>query len=174
VLDAFVHAKLIYESAEPSADGSKEYHNAVFVGCDEHGDARHAHKRGLYTFGESFKRNVSGCDPRYSFHHCGTSDRLYVFEAPIDLLSFVSIYPGGWQDHSYVALCGTSKHAMLWMLEQNPKLQKIALCLDNDVPGIKAASRLAETLQEKGYNQIGTLLPEHKDWNECAATRCCK
>ncbi len=166
VLDAFVHAKLIYESAELSKDGSREHHNAVFVGKDEHGAARHAHKRGLYTFGEGYKRNVSGCDPRYSFHHCGTSDRLYVFEAPIDLLSFVSIYPGGWQDHSYVALCGTSGHAMLWMLEQNPELQKIALCLDNDTAGIKAATRLAEALQEKGYSQIGTLLPEHKDWND--------
>ena len=166
VLDAFVHARLIYESAEPSADGSKEYHNAVFVGNDEYGVARHAHKRGLYTSGDGFKRNVAGCDPRCSFHHCGTSDRLYVFEAPIDLLSFVSIYPGGWQDHSYVALCGTSRHAMLWMLEQNPRLQKVALCLDNDEPGMKATARLVEVLQENGYNQIGTLTPEHKDWNE--------
>ncbi len=71
VLDAFVHAKLIYESAEPSAVGSKEYHNAVFVGCDEHGVARHAHKHGLYTFGDGFKRNISSSDPRFSFHCCG-------------------------------------------------------------------------------------------------------
>lgn len=166
VLDAFVHAKLIYESAEPSGDGSREHHNAVFVGRDEHGVARHAHKRGLYTLGNGFKRNVSGCDPRYSFHHCGTSDRLYVFEAPIDLLSFVSIYPGGWQDHSYVALCGVSKYAMLWMLEQNPALCQVALCLDNDKAGMKATARLWEALQEKGYSQIGILKPEHKDWNE--------
>lgn len=166
VLDTFVRVKLIYESAEPSKDGSKEYHNAVFIGKDEHGVARHAHKRGLYTFGEGFKRNVSGCDPRYSFHHCGTSDRLYVFEAPVDLLSFVSIYPGGWRDHSYVALCGVSKQAMLWMLERNPTLQKIALCLDNDAAGMKATARLVDTLQEKGYSQIGILKPEHKDWNE--------
>lgn len=96
VLDAFVRNKLIYESAEPSADGSKEYHNAVFVGLDGHGVARHAHKRGLYTLGAGYKRNVAGCDPRFSFHHCGASDRLYVFEAPVDLLSFLSLYPEGW------------------------------------------------------------------------------
>ena len=165
VVDAFVHAKLLYESAEPSADGSKEYHNAVFVGCDEHGVARHAHKRGLYTLGGGYKRNAAGCDPRFSFHHCGASDRVYVFEAPVDLLSFLSLYPGGWQEHSYVALCGTSKHAMLWMLERDQNLQQVVLCLDNDEAGIKATGRLAEVLQEKGYDQVGVLLPQGKDWN---------
>lgn len=166
VLDIFVHERLIYESAEPSKDGSKVHHNAVFVGKDEHGVARHAHKRGLYTFGVGFKRNVTGCDPRYSFHRCGRSDRLYVFEAPIDLLSFLSIYPQNWQEHSYVSLCGISQHAMMWMLEQNPALRQVALCLDNDAAGIKAAVRLTEALREKGYEQVGTLMPEHKDWNE--------
>lgn len=174
VVDAFVHAKLLYESAELSADGNKEYHNAVFVGCDEHGVARHAHKRGLYTLGGGYKRNATGCDPRFSFHHCGASDRLYVFEAPVDLLSFLSLYPEGWQEHSYVALCGTSKHAMLWMLEQGQNLRQVVLCLDNDEAGIKAAERLTEVLQEKGHDQVGVLLPQYKDWNDGAATRCCK
>ena len=124
VLDAFVRAKLVYESAEPSADGSKDYHNAVFIGCDEHGVARHAHKRGLYTFGEGFKRNVTGCDSRYSFHCCGTDDQLYVFEAPVDMLSFITVHPEDWHRHSYVSLCGTSQNAMMWMLEQNPNLRQ--------------------------------------------------
>lgn len=165
VLDVFVRAKLIYESAEPSADGSKEHHNAVFVGNDEHGAARHAHKRGLYTFGEPYKRNVTGCDARYSFHYCGTDDRLCVFEAPVDLLSFITLYPEDWQRHSYVALCGTSDKAMFWMLEQDPNLRQIALCLDNDDAGIKASQRLSDALQEKGYSEVQTLLPSQKDWN---------
>ena len=165
VVDAFIHAKLLYESAEPSADGSKEYHNAVFVGLDEHGVARHAHKRGLYSFGEGFKRNAAGCDARYSFHCFGSSDRLYAFEAPIDMLSFITLHPEEWQEHSYVALCGVSGHALLWMLEQIPALQQVTLCLDNDEAGIKASQRLTETLQVKGYGQVGVLLPQGKDWN---------
>ena len=166
VLDAFVHAKLIYESAEPSADGSREHHNAVFVGYDEHGAARHAHKRGLYSFGEGFKRNVAGCDSRYSFHCCGSSDRVYAFEAPIDLLSFITLHPEGWQKHSYVALCGVSDHALLWMLEQNPALQRVTLCLDNDKAGIEASQRIMESLQEKGYTQVEAIFPSQKDWNQ--------
>lgn len=165
VVDAFVHAKLIYESAEPSADDSKEHHNAVFIGLDENGIARHAHKRGLYSFGKGFKRNVAGCDARYSFHCCGTSDQLYVFEAPIDMLSFITLYPEEWQKHSYVALCGVSDHTLLWMLEQNPGLQQVTLCLDNDKAGIEAARRISETLQEKGYSRVDILLPSQKDWN---------
>ncbi len=165
VLDAFVRAKLIYESAELSKDGRKEYHNAIFIGNDENGVVRHAHKRGLYTPGPGFKRNVAGCDPRYSFHHIGTSDRLYVFEAPIDLLSFLTLYPNGWQQHSYVALCGTSSHAMLWMLKQNPELQKVLLCLDHDEAGIEATGRLTDILREKEYT-AWPRPPDWKDWNE--------
>lgn len=166
VLNRFVRAGLIYESAEPSSDGSKVYRNAVFVGKDEHGVARHAHKHGLCSFGPSFKRNVSGCDARYSFHHMGLDSQLYVFEAPIDLLSFISLYPDNWASHSYVALCGTGGQAMLWMLEQNPKLLSISLCLDNDEAGIKATQRLMDQLTERGYNWVGSYVPEHKDWND--------
>lgn len=59
VLNVLVHNRLIYESCEPSKGGNP-YHNAVFVGLDEHGVPRHAHKRGLYSQGPGFKRNVGG------------------------------------------------------------------------------------------------------------------
>lgn len=165
VLDAFVHAKLVYESAEPSADGSRENHNAVFVGYDEHGVVRHAHKRGLYSFGEGFKRNVAGCDARYSFHCFGSSDQLYAFEAPIDMLSFITLHPESWQERSYVALCGVSDYALLWMLERNPALRQVRLCLDNDKAGIEASQRISESLREKGYGWVDVLFPSQKDWN---------
>ena len=109
---------------------------------------------------------MEGSDPRYSFHWTGISDRLYVFEAPIDMLSFITLFPQDWQTNSYVALCGTSEHAMLWMLEQNPQLQEIALCLDQDAAGRKAVARLTGVLQEYGYSEIVPKLPEAKDWND--------
>ncbi|NBI65994.1 DUF3991 domain-containing protein [Pseudoflavonifractor sp. 60] len=164
VVNAFVKAGLLYESCEKFK--GREYHNAVFVGKDENGAARHAHKRSVNSEGKTFRINVEGCEPRFSFHYTGTSDRLYVFEAPIDLLSFVTRYPKGWQEHSYVALCGTSGHAMLWMLEQNPNLRSVVLCLDHDPAGIEASGRLAESLHERGYDSVGVLQPEYKDWNE--------
>ncbi|WP_243422868.1 DUF3991 and toprim domain-containing protein [Pseudoflavonifractor phocaeensis] len=142
-----------------------QYHNCVFVGADEGGAPRHAHKRSTNSRGKSFKVNVEGSRPQYSFHHVGRDNLLYVFEAPIDMLSFLTLYPDDWQAHSYVALCGTGGQAMHWMLEQNQYLRDVVLCLDNDGPGQFAAKRLQTELQEGGYH-CGILLPVRKDWNE--------
>jgi len=168
IVTHFAREKLIYESNEKVKNKQgewKEYRNLIFVGLDENGTARHAHKRGLYTEG-SYKGNVDGSDPAYSFRHVGQSGRLYVFEGPVDLLSFISLHPKDWKQHSYVALCGVAEHAMLKTLELHPHLQEVVLCLDHDEAGIEAAGRLTEILAEKGYDKVGTLWSQHKDWNE--------
>ncbi|MEL7621954.1 MAG: DUF3991 and toprim domain-containing protein [Clostridiales bacterium] len=165
VVSYFAKAKLLYESCEKSRDGTKEYHNAVFVGYDENGVPRHAHKRGLYTDGPGFKGNVDSCNPSYSFHHIGTGDRLYVFEAPIDLLSYITLHPQDWQSHSYVALCGTSGYALLKMLELHPNLNRVVLCLDHDEAGIEASEKYQDLLSAKGI-ACESELSIHKDWNE--------
>ena len=158
VVSVFTRAKLIYEDAE--------YHNAVFVGFDANGIARHAHKRGTYTQGEPFKGNVDGCDPRYSFHFTGQSNTVYVFEAPIDLLSFISLYQRDWKQHSYVSLCGVAEHALLQLLADNPQITKIGLCLDHDKAGIKARERIKNILAEREYGNVFSLFSQQKDWNE--------
>ena len=165
VVSYFAKAKLLYESCEKSKDSMKEYHNAVFVGYDENGVPRHAHKRGLYTEGTGFKGNVDSCDPAYSFHHIGTSNHLYVFEAPIDLLSYITLHPNDWRNHSYVALCGVSEYAMLKMLELHPNLNHVVLCLDHDEAGIEASEKYHDLLIEKCVS-CDRDLSIHKDWNE--------
>ena len=147
---------LLYEDAE--------YHNAVFVGTDAEGVPRHAHKRSANSYGKAFRLNVEGSDPRYSFHHVGTDRSLYVFEAPIDLLSFITLYPENWQRHSYVACCGTSIQPVLQMLEQAPQLDTVLLCLDNDEAGHQASRRMREQLEAR-YS-VERLIPENKDWND--------
>ena len=47
VVNAFSKKRMLYEDAK--------YHNAVFVGYDKDGVARHAHKRGTCTKGDPFK-----------------------------------------------------------------------------------------------------------------------
>lgn len=47
---------------------------------------------------------------------------MYVFEAPIDMLSFISMYQKGWMDHSYVALCGVAEHALMQLLNDAPHI----------------------------------------------------
>ncbi len=158
LLTHFARKKLIFEDAE--------YHNAVFVGVDEKGIARHAHKRGTYTQGEPYKGNVEGSDPRYSFHWNGKSTKLYVFEAPVDMLSFITLYPENWQEYSYVTLDGVTEHALLQQLRHNSHLQEVILCLDHDEAGIEANSRLKDILSENGYSNTNVMQSINKDWNE--------
>ena len=165
MVNAFIKKKLLYESCEKSKDGKKEYHNAIFVGFDEHGIPLHAHKRGLNTRGVGFKGNVEGCDPAYSFHYVGTDNNLYVFEGPIDLLSYITLHPQDWKSHSYVALCGLSEYAMLKLLELHPNLNRVLLCLDHDAEGIEASEKYHDLLIRKGIF-CERELSVQKDWNE--------
>lgn len=153
---AFVHRKMIYESAK--------HHNAVFVGYDMDGDPRHAHKRSTAKEG-TYKCNVSGSQPEFSFHWVGPSDRLYLFEAPIDLLSFICLHPEGWQRHSYAAACSVSDRVVFQMLQDNSAIRKVLICFDSDEPGQAAARRVSDQLFIHGIKSE-ILVPTHKDWNE--------
>ena len=106
---------------------------------------------------------MEASDPRYSFHHTGTDGSLYAFEAPIDMLSFICMHPDHWQEHSYVACCGTSPHPVLQMVKPDTKI--VYLCLDNDKTGHAASERMAELLHKRDI-MSERLVPELKDWNE--------
>ena len=158
IITHFARAGTLYEDAE--------YHNAVFVGTDEHGVARHAQKRSTNSQGKAFKLNVEGSDARYSFHHLGMDGELYVFEAPIDLLSYLTMNPEDWQRHSYVACCGTSYEPVRWMLTQMASPEAVYLCLDSDQTGQRACERMAELIHTEFCIPTQQLTPELKDWNE--------
>lgn len=156
VLFEFVRKKMIYESAY--------YHNAVFVGYDSSGKPRHAHKRGTVT-SNPYKGNVAGSQPEFSFHWHGTSDKMFLFEAPIDMLSYISMHKENWQEHSYAASCSVSDRVLFQCLNDNPNIKNVFLCFDNDEAGQTANKRIAEKLNKLNIqNEI--LIPTHKDWNE--------
>ena len=157
VVSAFAHARLLYESAG--------HHNAVFVGRDELGKVRHLHARGTLT-GSHFRQTLPGSEKEYSLHWPGTSGKLYAFEAPIDLLSYISLHPEWWRDHTYVALCGVSVAPIHRLLESNPRLQEVILCLDHDEAGHKAARRIAAELLREWNVTVSAAFPSQKDWND--------
>ena len=144
----------------------KEHHNAVFVGIDENGVPRQASKRSTNSYGNSFRITCQGSDTRYSFAHFGKSSRLYVFEAPIDMMSFLTLYSKDWQQHSYIAMNGVYENAVLTALKNHSNLREIVLCVDNDEGGIEAVDRLRDILHENGYSNVKRLAPPYKDWNE--------
>ena len=158
IITHFAKKHLIYED--------KAHHNAVFVGVDENGVPRQAHKRGTATFGKSFRQTVEGSDTKYSFAHFGESEKLFVFEAPIDMLSYITLNTENWQQHSYIAMNGVYESAVLNALETHKNLSEIVICTDNDEGGIDAADRLKDVLRDNNYADIKRILPANKDWNE--------
>lgn len=158
VITHFAKAGTLYEDAE--------HHNVVFVGVDENGVPRQASKRSTSTFGKTFRITVEGSDTAYSFAHFGQSNKLFVFEAPIDMLSFITLHKRGWERHSYIAMNGVYESAVMKALEMHENLNRVYLCTDNDVGGIDAAYRLKDILKANGYDDIYRVFPDNKDFNE--------
>ncbi len=73
---------------------------------------------------------------------------MYVFEAPIDMLSFITLLKEkGWQHHNYIALGGVANRALLRFLLEHPQITQVVLCLDNDATGQKANIQMRSTLE---------------------------
>ncbi len=161
VLDAFIYKKMIYESAE--------YHNAVFIGYDKDGNPRHAHKRGSGS-SSTYKGNAPASSPDFSFHWVGADDTIYLFEAPIDMLSFISMHKAGWRNHSYAAACCISDIVLWQCLHDYPYIKRVGICFDNDKYGQEAAQSISEKLTRMNIeNRV--LVPVKKDWNEDLLSR---
>ena len=163
IISHFAHEHKIYE------DG--KYHNVVFVGTDENGTPKQASVRSTLSFGKTFRITVANSDTKYSFSHFGNDEKLFIFEAPIDMLSFITLYQKDWQQHSYIAMNGVYESAVLKALENHTDLRSVYLCTDNDAGGIEAAERLRDILVEHGYTDIFRITPQQKDWNECLKQR---
>ncbi len=142
------------------------HHNAVFVGRDESGIPRYAHQRG--TTG-NFRLDVKGSDKAFNFCYRGEGEKLFVFEAPVDLLSFLCLFKKDWQKHSYLSLGGVGEKALVRFLSDRPSVKTIYLCLDSDEAGNEACSRIAKLMPE-GLT-VHRLVPLFKDWNEVLQRR---
>ena len=140
----------------------KKHHNVIFIGRDADGIPRYAHCRG--TGEMKYRGDVAGSDKAFGFCHRGTDNQLFVFEAAIDLLSFIQLFPKDWKKRSYLSLGGVSSMALMSFLSERPQITSVFLCLDNDQAGNEACEKLAGEISE-GYTVI-RLKPSRKDWNE--------
>ena len=158
LVNFFITAGDIYEDAA--------HHNVVFVGRDADGHPRYASCRGIY---EKFRQDVAGAEKSFGFAHRGTDKQLMVFEAPIDLLSFIELFPKNWQQHNYLSLGGVSAKALQQFLSERPDMERVFLCLDADKAGEDACKRLAALLPDTV--SVTRIQPTRKDWNEVLVHR---
>ena len=160
VVKSFVEQNILYQE--------KEHGNVVFVGTDKEGVPKSACKKSTAEQTKSFRMTVTGSDCKYGFCWRGTNDKLYVFEAAIDLMSFITLRNDKWKADSFLALDGLSPKPLLQFLEEQKNIHEIFLCLDYDAAGIEACDKLKDILIEKGYDgeKIKREYPLYKDWNE--------
>ena len=158
LVNFFIAAGDIYEDSS--------HHNVVFVGRDADGHPRYASSRGIR---EKFRQDAAGAEKAFGFAHRGTGKQLLVFEAPIDLLSFIELFPKNWQQHSYLALGGVSAKALQQFLSERPDVERVFLCLDSDKAGEDACKRLAGLLPDTV--SVTRIQPCMKDWNDVLAHR---
>ena len=158
LVNFFIIAGDIYEDAA--------HHNVVFVGRDADGHPRYASSRGIR---EKFRQDTAGAEKAFGFAHRGTDKQLLVFEAPIDLLSFIELFPKNWQQHNYLSLGGVSGKALRQFLSERPDVERVFLCLDADKAGEDACKCLAALLPDTV--SVTRIQPCMKDWNEVLVHR---
>ena len=153
VIKACIDEGLLYESLP--------YHNCIFVGFDETGNAAYAFYRA--TTGERLMGEAAGSDKRYSFRIDRAGSTLHVFESAIDLLSYATIMKmrtGEWRAEPMLSLggvyapstnSGQSKLpiALENMTQNQTQINTIALHLDNDYAGRSATRSISEQLGNK-------------------------
>ena len=158
LVNFFIAAGDIYEDSS--------HHNVVFVGRDADGHPRYASSRGIQ---EKFRQDAAGAEKAFGFAHRGTDKQLLVFEAPIDLLTFIELFPKNWQQHNYLSLGGVSGKALRQFLSERPDVERVFLCLDADKAGEDACKRLAGLLPDTV--SVTRIQPCMKDWNDVLVHR---
>ena len=158
LVNFFIAAGDIYEDAA--------HHNVVFVGRDADGHPRYASSRGIR---KKFRQDAAGAEKAFGFAHRGTDKQLLVFEAPIDLLSFIELFPKNWQQHNYLSLGGVSGKALRQFLSERPDMERVFLCLDSDKAGENAYKRLTALLPDTV--SVTRIQPCMKDWNDVLVHR---
>ena len=156
IVQHFVNEKKILET--------EEHHNTAFCGYDEKGEMKQMHLRSTLP-GNRFFMDIDGSDKQYYFRHIGTNSDVYVFEAPIDMLSYITMNKENWQESSYVCLGGVAIDALKNVLSTNEQISKVYMCVDRDDAGDKTVKRIGDELNEMGY-EWERIFPENKDWNE--------
>ncbi|WP_238653561.1 DUF3991 domain-containing protein [Paenibacillus piscarius] len=157
IVREMIDRKLLYQD---------EHANCVFPCYDKIGEARGAIIRGTNK-DKIYKGKAEGSDGKFGWviRPVNSSSKVIVFEAPIDAMSFLHLYPKA-RSHYIIALGGLGMETLEAFLEENREVTEIWMALDNDEPARKAIAGFIET-KVVGYS-VHEFYPtgDIKDWNE--------
>lgn len=142
--------------------------NCVFVGYDKNNNPKYAGLRGSNDR-YRFRGDVESSDKSYSFNTINKDSKdLYVFESPIEMMSYMTLYKNINRidfDSNAISLSSVSDVALERFLKESEiNIENIILCLNNDKAGIEASGQIADKYLS-GYN-ISMEFPILEDWND--------
>lgn len=142
------------------------------------------------TFNKYYPQNIEGSTKDYSFYVSAVPGsygydpaKIYVFEAPIDLLSHGALMQLSmkkqcaavgmsemyrsdcWLGINRVSLSGCSDIALKQRLSDDPRIKQIVFCLDNDERGRQATEKLMSDYSANYIVKV-SIPPYGKDWND--------
>lgn len=159
VIYKFIKEKKLYEDKR---------RNCVFVGYDKDNIPKYAGLRGSNDK-YKFRGDVESSDKSYSFNTINKNSKdLYVFESPIEMMSYMTIYKNVNQEefnsNSISLACVSDVALERFLKESGIDIENITLCLNNDKAGIKASEEMADKYIDQ-YN-VSKEFPILEDWND--------
>lgn len=161
-----IHKDLVYKLIKSGKLYEDKNRNCVFVGRDNNDISRYANLRSSST-NVTFKGDAKNSNKAYSFAIKGKSKKIFVFESPIEVISYLTILKRKGIhifNHHAIALGGVSDIGLNQYLEDNSNISSMVLCLNNDDAGIEATENIKDKYKDK-YN-IEVQYPSNKDYNE--------
>ncbi|WP_129721356.1 DUF3991 domain-containing protein [Xylanivirga thermophila] len=142
------------------------YRNCIFVGYNKKGIPSYASKRGTNA-NIVYRGDVKNSNKAYPFCVKGSSNKVYVYEAPIEVMSYLTLFKlfNGCQFvHHAISLGGLADVALDQYLKDNPQINEIVLCLNNDEAGINASNAINKKYTDR--YEVKIEYPINKDFNE--------
>ena len=146
-----------------------------FIGKDKDNTAQYLMLRSTLT-NSSFKKEYENSNKKYGFKvfnaesvqplDSSNSINIYIFESPIDLLSYMTLNPTKTlKNNAFLSMGGISTLALKQFIEDyNPKISSINVCFDADEVGQINANKVKAEYSNK--YKVSILKPIYKDYNK--------
>lgn len=169
----------IYQSKE--IINGKERNNIIWKIFDDNNNVIGASWQSTLSY-SSQKGFEKGSVKSY-FDFKGTGDKLYIFESPIDMLSYLTLAKrhnsyDKIKDENFIATFGLNDSSLEEYLKKNENIKELLFCYDNDIDGhitLTSGEKVhknhgqekAKELCDKYSNYICKILtPSRKDYND--------